>query len=345
MSEGSTPIEALVRSIELARLTDRLGYTRFWMNEHHGGPPFASVAPEILLARLGAETTHLRLGTGCIILPHYAPLKVAEIFRTLHTLYPGRIARPFGTPFPVEALRREHRVEPEDDFTEQLTELLAFLGKRPFAPDHPFRQICVAPTTPGEADVWLLGSSLRSASLAAQFGRPYVYSHFHNPLLTRQAVETYQHSFASARAGDLPCNMVFVGVLCAETQAEAERLHASTRLFFQRARNRDMRLFPEPAEALRELAGTNIGDLPGSEESEWPPFLIGTPGRIRHNLLSMAHALHVDEFLVQTLCWDHAARLRSYELLASVMGLRMSTLVGPHRRRSAYLHPSIVSAG
>lgn len=189
VSEGSTPAEALARSVDLARLADRLGYARFWMNEHHGGPPFASVVPEILLARIGAETTHIRLGTGGIILPHYAPLKVAEIFRTLHTLHPGRVdlglARPFGTPFPVEALRREHRVEPVDDFTDQLTELLAFLGVRPFASDHPFSKIHVAPTTPGEADVWLLGSSLRSAALAAQFGLPYAYSHFHNPLLTR----------------------------------------------------------------------------------------------------------------------------------------------------------------
>ena len=324
VADGSTPAEALARSIELARLTDRLGYTRFWMNEHHGGSPFASVAPKILLARLGVETTHIRLGTGGIILPHYAPLKVAEIFRTLHSLYLNRgdlgIARPVGTPFPVEALRREHRVEPEDDFAEQLAELLAFLGVRPFAPEHPFSKIQVAPATPGDADVWLLGSSLRSAALAAQFGLPYAYSHFHNPLLTRQAFETYQQCFCPVRTGDLPRSIVLIGVICAETQAEANRLWASMYLFLQRARNRDLRLLPEPTETLRELADVDGQGL-GSEQGEWPHFLVGTPDRVRHDLLSIADALRVDEFMVQSVCWDHAARLRSCQLLASVMEL------------------------
>ncbi|MGH9680142.1 MAG: MsnO8 family LLM class oxidoreductase, partial [Candidatus Acidiferrales bacterium] len=161
---GSTPADALRNTIDLARMADRLGYTRYWIAEHHAIETLACPAPEILIARVAAETTGIRVGSGGILLPHYSPLKVAEVFRMLHALYPGRIdlgiGRAPGTggleAFALQRLRKE-RLQ-ANDFPEQLTELLAFLHHE-FPDEHPFRRIMVCPEMPGCPDVWLLGSS------------------------------------------------------------------------------------------------------------------------------------------------------------------------------------------
>jgi len=168
VSSGSTPADALHNTIDLAQHTDALGYTRYWIAEHHATPGFASPAPEVLIARVAAETSAIRVGSGGVLLPHYSPLKVAEVFRVLHALYPGRIdlgigRAPGSAPLEAYALRRDRgRGEWVDDFPEQLTELLAFL-RREFPPAHPFARILVTPDMPGTPDVWLLGSSPWSA--------------------------------------------------------------------------------------------------------------------------------------------------------------------------------------
>src|ERR1700736_4533671 len=173
---GSTPADALQRSIEVARHVDGRGYTRFWMSEHHAMDTLACTAPEIMLARIGAETQRIRIGSGGIMLPHYSALKVAEVFRTLHALYPGRVdlgigRAPGGGPVEAHALRRERRQRPTDDFPDQLAELLSFLAGD-FPAEHPFSQLTVSPWMPGSPQVWLLGSSMWSAEAAAQFGLP-----------------------------------------------------------------------------------------------------------------------------------------------------------------------------
>src|SRR6516165_10746183 len=163
VSEGSTPAQALRNTVELARLTDRLGYARYWVAEHHATASLASPAPEILIARLGAETTRIRVGSGGVMLPHYSPLKVAEQFRMLHALYPDRVdlgigRAPGGAPLETFALRRERLKTPlPDDFPDQLVELLGFLNQE-FAARHPFSRIKVSPEMPGTPEVWLLGS-------------------------------------------------------------------------------------------------------------------------------------------------------------------------------------------
>src|SRR5882762_4777377 len=176
---GSTPGQALQNSIDLARHVDALGYHRFWMSEHHAMDTLACTAPEVMLARIGAETSRIRIGSGGIMLPHYSAYKVAEVFRTLHALYPGRVdlgvgRAPGGGPLEAHALRRERRQRPADDFEDQLAELLAFLN-RDFPAEHPFSQLTVSPQMPGGPEVWLLGSSLWSAEAAAQFGLPYSF--------------------------------------------------------------------------------------------------------------------------------------------------------------------------
>lgn len=335
VSEGSTPADALRNSIELARLADRLGYERYWIAEHHAMEMLASPAPEILITRIAAETSRIRVGSGGIMLPHYSSLKVAETFRMLHAMYPGRIdlgvgRAPGGSPLESFALRRDRRERTFlDDFPEQLSELLNFLGND-FPNDHPFRRIQVSPEMPGSPAVWLLGSSLWSASTAADYGLPYAFAHFIDPQYTRQAIQTYQAAFAAGKYGSKSETIVALGVVCAETEAEADRIHASTRLLIRRIRQGDRRPVPPPESALRELpSGPNPSIF---DTGEWPRYIVGTPSKVRSQLTEMGRELHVNEFMLVTVVHDHAARMRSYELLAQEFGLgsRVSSLEAVH---------------
>jgi luciferase family oxidoreductase group 1 len=323
VSAGSTPADALNNTIELARLADRLGYQRYWIAEHHAIPALASPAPEILIDRVAAETSAIRVGSGAVLLPHYSPLKVAETFRVLHALYPGRIdlgigRAPGGTPLDSYALQRDRNSQPGDDFPKLLVELLAWLHGG-FPPDHPFHRIVVTPAMPGAPDVWLLGSSLWSASAAAQLGLPYAFAHFIDPIPTRPALEHYRSHFIPA-AGSQPQIILALTVICAETDNEAERLASSARLFRRRVRQGDARgAIPTPEEALAEL-GPRVSE-PANEAGEWPRYVTGGPERVRSQLIDMASQLAVDELMVVTIVHDHRARLRSYELLAEAFNL------------------------
>jgi luciferase family oxidoreductase group 1 len=328
VAEGSTPAEALQRSIGLARRVDELGYTRFWMSEHHAMDLLACTAPEVMLARIGAETKRIRIGSGGIMLPHYTSLKVAEVFRTLHALYPGRVdlgigRAPGGGPIEAAALRRNRKVQPVDDFPEQVTELLAFLDKD-FPVGHPFGQVRVAPDSPGEPDVWMLGSSLWSSAAAVEFGLPYAFAHFFSPVATREAISRYQRGFRPGVRRKAPEATVAVGVICAETQEEAEYLHSSVRLLQRRIRTNDRRPVAPPDEALRELrewGETSAEDARRMEEGEWPRYFVGTAERVREELTEMARELEIAEVIVNTIVWDHRKRLRSYELLGEAFGI------------------------
>jgi luciferase family oxidoreductase group 1 len=325
VSAGSSPADALRNTLELARVTDELGYYRYWIAEHHATDTLASPAPEILLARLGAETERLRIGSGGVMLPHYSPLKVAEQFRMLHALYPERIdlgigRAPGGSPLETFALRRERLDTPmPDDFPEQLIELLGFLH-RGFAPRHPFSRIKVSPDMPGSPTVWLLGSSLWSAAAAAQLGLPYAFAHFIAPQPTRTALEHYRAQFQPSRYLTEPQAIVALGVVCAPTDEEAERLSTSVRLMGRRLRLGDLRPVPTVEEAERELVLP--GSAPAEEPSEWPRHVYGSPTRVREKLEQMAHALQIKELMIVTIVHDHAARVRSYELLARAFDLR-----------------------
>ena len=314
---GSTPAQALANSISLARNADTLGYHRFWLSEHHAMDTLAGSAPEILLARIGAETTRIRLGSGGIMLPHYSPLKVAEVFSTLEALYPDRIdlgigRAPGGGPIENAALRRTRTGPQPDDFPDQLSELIAFLHAG-FPADHPFSRIKLSPATPVPPRLWLLGSSMWSAQAAAAYGLPYAFAHFFSGDSTRQAIEYYQSHFTPNDAlgpGHLaaPQATAAVGVICAETQAEADRLALSVRLLQQRIRQNDRRPVATPEEAARELAPWQ------PDRQEFPRVFMGTPESVHAGLVNMATELHLDELIVNTITHDHQARLRSYRL-------------------------------
>lgn len=322
MPSGSTPAQALRNSISLAQHVESLGFNRFWMSEHHSMETLACTAPEIMLARIGAETTKIRLGSGGIMLPHYTALKVAETFRTLHALYPNRIdlgigRAPGGGPLEAAALRRNRNVPQVDDFLDQLSELIAFLHQE-FPPQHPFSKIMVTPEMPGGPDVWLLGSSMWSSETAAHFGLPYAFAHFFSPDPTRRAIENYQADFQpnlslGVQARTSPEAMAAVGVICAETQAEADRLALSVRLLQLRIRMNDRRPVASPEEAAAELPQHGPA---APETGEFPRYVVGTPDVVKEQLTAMADALKIKELVVNTIVHDHAARLRSYTLLA-----------------------------
>jgi luciferase family oxidoreductase group 1 len=319
---GSTPAEALQNSIALARRVDELGYTRFWMSEHHAMDTLACTAPEIMLARIGAETKRIRIGSGGIMLPHYTSLKVAEVFRMLHALYPGRVdlgigRAPGGGPVEAMALRRNRKVQLVDDFPEQVSELLAFL-EEDFPESHPFAKIRVSPEMPGGPDVWMLGSSMWSSAAAVEFGLPYSFAHFFSPVATRAAIEAYMRSFRGGVRREKPEATVAVGVICAETKEEAEFLASSVKLLQRRIRLGDRRPVASPEDALRELR--LLGEIP-MEEGEWSQYFVGTPRLVRERLEQMTGELGIGELVVNTIVWEHSKRVRSYELLAEVFGL------------------------
>jgi luciferase family oxidoreductase group 1 len=338
---GFTASDALANSLELAQHVDRLGYTRLWYSEHHAMEMLACTAPEILIGRAAAATERIRVGSGGVMLPHYSAFKVAEVFRTLHAMFPGRIdlgigRAPGGGQLESYALRRVRQGPQPDDFPAQLAELQAYLHPERFPADHPFRSVLVSPQAPGAPDLWLLGSSMWSAVTAANEGLPYAYAHFFSAQGTRQAIEYYQRNFQVSRFPDdgmarqKPEATLAIGVICAPTQEEAEFMHASVRLLQRRIRTGDRRPVARPEDALRELQDTPKPPNPllsftsGSfdePEEEWPRYLVGTPERVAARLRSMATDLHLEELIVNTVIHSHEARLRSYTLLAEAMGL------------------------
>ncbi len=319
---GATPADALANTISLARHVDALGYHRLWLSEHHAMDTLAISAPEVVLARLGAETSRIRLGSGGIMLPHYTPLKIAETFSTLEALYPNRIdlgigRAPGGGPIESAALRRTRTGPQQDDFPGQLSELIAFLHHG-FPADHPFARIKLSPATPAAPALWLLGSSLWSASAAAAYGLPYAFAHFFAGDSTRQAIEHYRDTFVPNPALGpqhltQPEATAAIGVICAETQPEADRLAQSVRLLQLRIRQNDRRPIATPEEAARELPQFGPARPDGGE---FPRYFVGTPTTLHPQLTAMATQLHLDELIINTITHDHQARLRSYTLLA-----------------------------
>jgi len=240
-------------------------------------------------------------------------------------MYPGRVdlglgRAPGGGPLETFALRRERTDRPmADDFGDQLFELLAFLDND-FPADHPFRRIRLPANSLSGKDVWLLGSSMWSSSAAAQLGLPYAFAHFFSGESTRQAIEQYRARFESSKYRERPQAMVAVGVICATTQEEAERLALSVRLLRRRLRLGTPGPIASPETAAREL-GADQASFDG-EHQEWPAHFVGTPARVKADLTQMAEELELDELIVVTITYDHAARRRSYELLAQEFGLR-----------------------
>jgi luciferase family oxidoreductase group 1 len=320
ISEGSAGADALNNTIDLARLVEDLGYHRYWVAEHHGMPMLASPSPEVLIASIAAQTSRIRVGSGGVMLPHYSPLKVAETFSMLSGLYPGRIdlglGRAPGTdPQTSVALQRDRRQRAPNDFPEQLAELLDYLEDR-FPSDHPLARLARLPGRPERPEVWLLGSSPQSAIWAAELGLPYAFADFISPDGAELA-QTYRKTFVPSARQQRPYVAVAISAVCADTGEEAERLSSSIRMAITLLRRGQLIEVPtvEAATAFLAIDGANGAERSGRR------VVVGAPATVRAGLEEVAYAYGADELLVVTITHDHAARRRSYELIARAFGL------------------------
>ncbi|MFN8948342.1 MAG: LLM class flavin-dependent oxidoreductase [Alphaproteobacteria bacterium] len=326
--KGGTAREAVLETIELAKAAERLGFHRFWMAEHHNTTSFAGSTPEVLMARVGAETSRIRIGSGGIILPHYSPLKVAENFRMLETLYPGRIDLAIGRAPGADgrtsvALQSGPKAYDIGVFPQQAEMLRHYLeesaGLAQWPEDHPFRQVHASPRGPGLPEMWMLASSMNGALYAAELGMPLAFAQFISPDDSGpEAAAVYRNSFKPRQPGEEPRVALAVFALAAETEEEAERLCATRNLWVMQLLRNQAGPFPSPEEALaypytpqdrvmlRAIAARGV---------------TGTPDRVKTGLEQMAAAYGAEEVVVLTITYSFEARLRSYELLADAFAL------------------------
>jgi luciferase family oxidoreductase group 1 len=323
--EGATGADALANTLDLARLADGLGYHRYWLAEHHGGPSLAGPSPEVLIGPVAAATSRIRVGSGGVMLPHYSPFKVAESFSVLSGLFPGRIdlgiGRAAGTdPMTTFALQRDRRTAGPDDFPQQLAELLAHYDGG-FPLDHPFARL--GRTLPGgddQPELWLLGSSPQSAIWAAQLGLRYAFADFINPDGAAAAAQ-YREDFTPSERLATPRAAVAVWAVCADTDEEAQRLAASGRMTLTLLRKGRLIPVPPPEKALRFLAEQGRDPGGAGRAGTDSRGVIGSPATVRAGIEEVASRYGAEEVIVVTITWDHGARRRSYELIADAFGL------------------------
>lgn len=310
---GTTSTETLKYTVELAQLAENLGYTRFWLAEHHGMLGIASSSPEILIARVGAATQRIRVGAGGIMLPNHAPLRIAEAFHTLEALYPGRIDLGIGrAPGTDPATSAALRPFDAAQFPSQLRELIS-LSLEDFPEDHPFHGVKVVPNDVDLPPIWILGSSGASARFAGSLGLGYGFASHFSPVSPTPAIISYRESFRASRWFDKPHVIVAVAVICAETDEEAEYHAKSMDLVAVRLAKGQFGLFPTPEEA--SAYPYTPAELALVEERR-SLLISGNPQRVKERLLAVAHMTGADEIMITTMVHDPAARLRSYELVA-----------------------------
>ena len=311
--EGSTPGEALRHSLDLARHAERLGYKRFWLAEHHNMIGIASAATAVAIGYVAGGTSTIRVGSGGIMLPNHAPMVVAEQFGTLEELYPGRIDLGLGrAPGTDQRTLRALRVDPmeADNFPQDVLEVQAFL-----APVQPGQVIQAVPGAGTKVPIWILGSSLFGAQLAAMLGLPYAFASHFAPDALMQALEAYRAKFTPSEQLDKPRTMAGINVIAADTDAEAKRLFTSS----QQQRANMFR-------GTRGQLQPPIDDI----ETYWTPqekiqaertltySFVGSAETVRRGLAHFIANTGVDELMLVAAIYDHGARLRSYEILAEV---------------------------
>jgi luciferase family oxidoreductase group 1 len=316
VGSGTTPSQALRNTMELARLADRLGFTRYWFAEHHNLPSVASTSPELLIEHVASATSRIRVGSGGIMLPNHVPLRVAETFHTLEALHPGRIdlgiGRAPGTdPVTAQALRPFDA----EQFPAQIAELQAF--SRGDAPE-PFQTVRALPDDVELPPVWLLGSSGATARLAGVLGMGYSFARHFSPNPPGPAFDAYRLSFRPSSRFPQPHAILGASVICAETDEQAEHLAWTNKLSWVRLRTGSPGPLPTPEEA-KAYPYTPL------EEASFAQYrhllIIGGPEKVRAEIEALAAETGADEVMVTTLIHSFADRLRSYELLAEAFGM------------------------
>ncbi len=321
LANGVTSARALANSLDLVRHAEALGYTRLWYAEHHNMPAIASTTPEIMIARAAMVTTRIRLGSGGVMLPNHSPLKVAESYRLLEALAPGRVdlglGRAPGTdPTTALALRRSREAVYADDFPAQLAELLAFSGERSFPRGHPFAAVVAQPDDVPLPPVWLLGSSDYSAHLAAEIGRGFAFAAHFSPASPEVPMLAYRRRFKPG-AIDKPHAILALSIFCADTTEDAERMAIPTLVAFARLRTgRPARLLNDAEARSYVFSPAEAAAVEGIRAAQ----IIGTPDAVRARVESLVALTQADEVMVTTFAADHAERMRSFERVARAFG-------------------------
>jgi luciferase family oxidoreductase group 1 len=311
--EGGDAADALRRSLDLARHAERWGYRRYWVAEHHNMKGIASAATSVVIGHLAGGTSTIRVGAGGIMLPNHSPLVIAEQFGTLEALYPGRIdlglGRAPGTDqLTVRALRRDW--SSAEEFPQDVLELQALLG-----PPQPDQRIVAVPGANSNVPLWILGSSLYGAQLAAMLGLPYAFASHFAPAALLQALEVYRSMFKPSAQQATPYAMAGLHVVAADTDEEAKRLFTSTQQqFTNMVRNRRGKLQPP----IDDIDAYWTPQEKVQAESMMKYAVYGSPATVRRGLEEFIALTRTDELMVVSAIYEHAARLRSYEILASL---------------------------
>ncbi|MBB82223.1 MAG: LLM class flavin-dependent oxidoreductase [Deltaproteobacteria bacterium] len=317
--KGGTGADALRESIELAVACESMGYERFWVAEHHNIAGIASTSPEILIGQIGAATNSIRIGSGGVMLPHYSAFKVAENFRMLETLFPGRIdlglgRAPGGDQRTMIAMSYPSNPIDVRAYPEQVEDLIGYLGDS-LPVEHPFHTLRAGPPTEHVPQVWLLGSGVDSARLAAARGLPFSFAHFFgNSAQGPDIVDLYRREFRPSAQLAEPRAHVAVQVMCAQTTEEAEWHALSMKVGrIQMARNQERSGIVSPEEASEHVF------TPEEErflEHSGMRATVGNPEQVAAELYAIAERYDTELLGVVTICYDFEARLRSYELIA-----------------------------
>ncbi|MFC6826739.1 LLM class flavin-dependent oxidoreductase [Halopelagius fulvigenes] len=327
--DDGTATDAYANTVEAAKQAERLGYTRFWVAEHHGmADTLAGTTPEVLLGHLAAETDSIRLGSGAVLLNNYSPFKVAEVFGALDALAPGRVdaglGRANGSPAVDSALGTERHVEnPDEDHAEKVEAVVNHLYDA-YPEGHAYGELEIPRSGADEPVPWVLGSSPSSAAIAAELGLRYCFAAFIRPQFAAHSFEEYRERFRPSRlAGgrDDPRGMVAVNAVCADTDEEAARLRAVAEASFKRMQRGVVGTTPSVEEAIDELGGVPEPTPATLDDDEWPRAISGSPETLSGLLEQLADRVGVDEVMIQHVVSDHDDALRSHELLAEGVGL------------------------
>lgn len=327
--DDGTASDAYTNTVEAAQQAEQLGYSRFWVAEHHGmADSIAGTTPEVLLGHLAAETDSIRLGSGAVLLNHYSPFKVAEQFGVLDALAQGRIdaglGRANGSPAADHALGTDRHVQnPDKDHSEKIEAVVNHLYDD-YPDDHSYSDLQIPRSETGTPDPWVLGSSPSSAAIAAKLGLPYCFAAFIRPQLATQSFEAYRQQFQpSVLAGgvDEPEGMIAVNAVCAETDDEAARLRAVAEASYKRMQRGIVGTRPSIEEAIDELGSVPEPTPATLDTGEWPRAISGSPETLASLLEQLADRVGVDEMMIQHIHATHDDALRSHELIAEGIGL------------------------
>ncbi|GIO57213.1 hypothetical protein BK138_18805 [Paenibacillus rhizosphaerae] len=321
ISEGSNPVEALAQTAAMAQEAERLGYHRFWVSEHHFSPNLAGSSPEVLISHLAAKTSTLRVGSGGVMLPHYSSYKVAENFRLLEGLYPGRIdlglgRAPGGMPLATRALQ-EGKMRGEDRYADQIDDLVAYLTDS-LSPEHPFAGLLATPMVQTVPEMWLLGSSGGSAGIAAMRGTGFAFAQFINGSGGSDVMRWYQEHFQPSAIFDKPQSLVAIFAVCAETEEEANRIASSM----------DLSLI------LLEKGGSSSGTPSVEKALEYPysrydririeenrkRMVVGSPQQVKRRIEELCEEYNADEVMIASITHRFEDKLQSFRLIAEAFG-------------------------